>query len=149
MESHNELKSAPTDCKRNIFRSRHRISSSDDFQRAFDGRTRKSRGPYTVFVVPIDANEHRLGLSIGKRVGNAVTRSRVKRSIRNAFRLIRHELPNPSEGGSYDIVVTSRKQDPIEFELTKRFLFEAIRASHGVCEKRSQGKTLDQNRDPL
>ncbi|MEM7784314.1 MAG: ribonuclease P protein component [Planctomycetota bacterium] len=45
----------------------------------------------------------RLGLSIGKKVGNAVVRNRWKRLIRESFRLQKSEFP------SLDIVVRPRK----------------------------------------
>jgi ribonuclease P protein component len=52
----------------------------------------------------------RLGLSVGKRVGNAVARNRAKRLVREAFRLSRHELEGGggSARGGFDIVVSVR-----------------------------------------
>jgi ribonuclease P protein component len=46
----------------------------------------------------------RLGLSVGRLVGNAPVRNRWKRLIREAFRSLQHRLPN-----SLDIVVRPRK----------------------------------------
>lgn len=89
--------------RRLVLRRRHRLSLDDDYSAVFRAKVRKHRGPVTVFAKPNGRNEHRLGLSIGKRVGNAATRNRLKRLLREAFRLRRAELP-----GSYDFVVTAR-----------------------------------------
>jgi ribonuclease P protein component len=44
----------------------------------------------------------RLGLTVSRRVGNAVVRNRWKRSLREAFRQVRHRLP------ALDLVVAPR-----------------------------------------
>ena len=46
----------------------------------------------------------RLGLSVSKKVGNAVVRNRWKRAIRESFRLQQHDLPT-----GIDVVVRPRK----------------------------------------
>lgn len=56
-----------------------------------------------VYVAANGLADSRLGLSVGKRVGNAVARHRIKRLIREAFRLSRHELP-----AGADIVCVAR-----------------------------------------
>lgn len=45
----------------------------------------------------------RLGLAVGRRFGSAVQRNRAKRLVREAFRLIRHELPS-----GLDLICTPR-----------------------------------------
>lgn len=120
-----------------VFRKRHRIAGSDEFAAVFDAKVRKSRGVLTVFLMPTDRSEHRLGLSVGKRVGNAVVRGRFKRMMREAFRQQRGGLPTPSAGGSYDIVVTSKKHDVVSLDEYIRMLVEAVEAAHRTHEKRS------------
>lgn len=85
------------------FRRRARIRHARDFQLAFADGVRKVRGPIALFGRPNDQRESRLGLSIGRRLGPAVRRNRLKRLLREAFRHARPELP---EG--YDFVVTAR-----------------------------------------
>ena len=58
------------------------------------------------FVIIIGANgqqENRLGITVSSKVGNAVTRNRIKRSIREYFRRHRAELPMGS-----DILIIAR-----------------------------------------
>jgi ribonuclease P protein component len=59
------------------------------------------------FVVVVWAKrqqENRLGITVSGKVGNAVTRNRIKRSIREYFRRHRAELPMES-----DILVIARR----------------------------------------
>ncbi len=57
----------------------------------------------------------RLGISISRRVGNAVLRNLWKRRIREAFRLQQHQLPN-----SVDLVVRPRKGATPDFQAIER-----------------------------
>lgn len=86
-----------------VFRARHRISHKRDFDAAYRQGIRRVHGALAVYARPNGLPESRLGLSVGKRVGNAVRRGRVKRMIREAFRLIRPEMPP-----GYDLVVSVR-----------------------------------------
>ena len=64
---------------------------------------RSADGSFAVFMRRNDGGFPRLGLSIAARViGNSVRRNRVKRVVRESFRLHQHELP------AVDIVVNAR-----------------------------------------
>lgn len=79
-----------------------RLSSRKEFRRVFE-EGRKTVGLNAiVWAVPSSTGKPRLGLSVSGKVGNAVRRNRLKRLLREAFRLNRSEL------SGWDLVVYVR-----------------------------------------
>lgn len=70
-----------------------RVRSPQDFARIYAERCRASDGFLLVFGAPNRLPWTRVGLSVSKKLGNAVRRARLKRLLREAFRLSREELP--------------------------------------------------------
>jgi ribonuclease P protein component len=84
---------------------RGRLSRSADFDRVFrHGRSQAAR-EFVLYVFPrSDENRPpRLGLSVSRKVGNAVERNRVKRLVREAFAAEGAALPPGT-----DVVVVAR-----------------------------------------
>lgn len=96
-----------TAAARFTFRERHRLTHAREFEAVYAGKCRKNRGTLMVFTLPNALGHPRLGLAVGGRVGSAVVRSRVKRLIREAFRLRQFDLA-PSATGGYDLIVSVR-----------------------------------------
>jgi len=99
------------------FRPEHRVRKPEDFDRVYQARVYAADD---VLVLNGDANgltHARLGLSVSKRVGNAVTRNRWKRLIREAFRLSREELPP-----GLDLIVRPQKGAAAELEAIQKSL---------------------------
>ncbi len=70
-----------------------RIKSRVEISRLFDAGQRLVDKRLTLLVAPAPTPVSRLAVAVSKRHGNAVKRNRVKRLCREAFRLMRPELP--------------------------------------------------------
>ena len=93
----------PGDRRSHGFAPRQRLLSPKDYQRVYALRRRVSDGFFSVNFAPSQPGFARLGLSVGaKMVGNAVSRNRVKRTVRESFRAHQHLLPD------VDLVVGAR-----------------------------------------
>jgi ribonuclease P protein component len=86
------------------FRPHERIKDPADFRRAFDRKRSASDDIIIVYGVENGLMHPRLGLSVSKkRVRKAHDRNRVKRALREAFRLSKAELP-----AGVDLVIVPR-----------------------------------------
>jgi len=94
------------------FPSALRLHRGREFDRAFREGGRAGDDLMVVHAVPNGGPHPRLGLAVGRGVGGAVVRNRVKRLLREAFRLRRPDLP-----ASHDLVVVAKGKDPAQWSL--------------------------------
>ena len=88
-------------------RTARRLAHDLQFKAVYAARLRRDAGFVVVHAAPNGLTRTRLGLAVGRRAGNAVRRNRLKRLIREAFRLSRAEMPP-----GLDIVVSVRAHEP-------------------------------------
>ena len=86
------------------FRNEERIRKRADFQRISRIGAKIQTPHFRVTICPNGLSHSRLGVTVGKRIGSAVQRNRVKRLVREFFRLNKDALP-----GSSDLVVMARE----------------------------------------
>lgn len=81
-----------------------RLRESTDFQRVYDAKE-ALHGPNVVVFFSLNGLPvARMGVSVGRKHGNAVQRNRIKRVLREAFRQARTVLP-----AGYDYVLIPRR----------------------------------------
>ncbi|MBX3387021.1 MAG: ribonuclease P protein component [Phycisphaeraceae bacterium] len=117
------------------FRQRHRLTHAREFEAVYTANVRKHRGPVTLFSLPNGRAWPRLGLSIGSRVGPAVQRNRLKRLLREAFRLEQHHLPARADGTRYDLVITCRPHGFWTLAAYRKALRELADSAHAAWER--------------
>ena len=84
---------------------RTRLTDSPEFERVYrQGAAYRGR-LFSVHAFPNEFGTPRLGLSVSRRVGNAVTRNTVRRRLREVFHASFDEVP-----GSWDLVVSARPE---------------------------------------
>ncbi len=82
---------------------RTRLSDSPDFERVYRQGAAYRGKLFSVHAFPNGFGTPRLGLSVSRRVGNAVTRNTVRRRLREVFYSTLPEIP-----GDLDLVVSAR-----------------------------------------
>ena len=108
---------------------RRRLSRSAEFERVYRRGRSKANRYLVLYVFPRDAEQleaepqdgPRLGLSVSRRVGGAVDRTKVKRLLREAFWAEAERLPSGS-----DYVVVAR---PDSRELAERDGMVGVRSA--------------------
>jgi ribonuclease P protein component len=103
----------------------HRLSGKLAFSAVYDAKMKTTRGPLAAYSLPNDLGHPRLGISISRKVGTAPVRNRIKRLLREAFRLHRYDLPR-----GYDLVIVVRPHVPLELADYQKILADLIFKSH-------------------
>jgi len=112
---------------------RHRLHGCMAFADVFSTRCRRHLGPITVYTNPNDLDHSRLGLSVPAKVGTAVKRNRIKRLLREAFRLTQTRWPK-----AYDVVVVVHPHQPVTLIDYQRLLTTAIHWAHHQWQQKCE-----------
>jgi ribonuclease P protein component len=121
--------------ERYTFTKNHRVRSRVDFSAVFDNGIKQTRGPLVAFAVPTDHPHPRFGLSVSRRVGTAPRRNRIKRLIRESFRLMQHDFPR-----SYDVVIIVRPHEPLILAEYQKLLSGLVIKLHAAWKEREVKK---------
>ena len=114
------------------FPKNHHLRKDADFQRVYAARVYAADDVLVVNGCENGLTHPRLGLSVSRKVGNAVVRNAWKRRIREAFRLSRESLPV-----GVDFVVRPQKEAVLDFHAIAQSLPElAARIARKLARSR-------------
>lgn len=81
------------------------LKKNCEFQAVYGKGKSVSNRQLVMYIMPADNRDYnRVGISVSKKVGNSVVRHRIKRLVRESFRLNMDRLAS-----GYDIVVIARR----------------------------------------
>jgi ribonuclease P protein component len=105
----------------------HRLKKNEQFQEVFQKGTSAANKQFVVYAVRQEGQAvFRAGISVGKKIGKAVTRNRVKRLIREAIASMEDEIQT-----GFDLVIIARPG-------LEEMSFEALRGSLQHVLKRAK-----------
>lgn len=113
----------------------YKIKNNRDFQKIYrKGRYAASKS-LVVYVQPNFLQINRIGITASKKYGKSVKRNRIRRLIRESYRLLQDQLNK-----GYDFIIVARKNedggDPCFKQIIKemRFLLKRLKVLSGSKE---------------
>ncbi len=82
------------------------LRRAQDFERVYGSGVRSGDDHLLIFVHSNDLNVIRAGVSVSRKHGSAVHRNVKRRRLKEAFRLLQHELPS-----GLDLILIPRQRD--------------------------------------
>lgn len=123
-----------------------RIKKNKEFQEVFQKGVSFANRQFVVYVLKKSGQEHfRIGLSVSKKIGNAVVRNQIKRYIRQAF----HELKDEIHSGHDYVIIARKPAAAMGMHEVKKSLIHVLRLAKMVKRtpesKRDEGSNKNQN----
>ena len=108
------------------------LKKNQDFQRVYRAADSKANRYLVLYRLENGLFKNRIGISVSKKVGNSVVRHRIKRLVKESYRLHETEF----EGGSDIVVVARRSADGASYQMIEKALLSLMRAHKLVRKKR-------------
>ena len=107
--------------RRYTFVRSQRLKDQLAFMRVTRKGVRQSRGPLIFHAIKSAMPKTRLGIRISRRCGTAPVRNRVKRMLRESYRLMQHDWPI-----AVDLVITVKPHEPLRLAEYQKLLSGAM-----------------------
>jgi ribonuclease P protein component len=103
---------------------KYRLAKREDFNKVYRYGKSAANHQFVLYVLPQPKLEHfRLGISVSKKVGNAVVRNRLRRMIKEVVRLKKEQWTS-----GFDYIVIARKPLlEMDFQAMEKSLFHVFR----------------------
>ncbi len=81
----------------------NRLKKNEDFRRVYQKKRSMANKLLVIYVLKNEYGHNRIGFTVSKKVGKSVTRNRVKRLLRESYRLNEKKILQ-----GYDIIFVAR-----------------------------------------
>ena len=110
----------------------YRVKKESEFQRVFETHNSVANRKFIIYKMAKPGQKHfRVGISVGKKIGNAVHRNWVKRRIRQTLLEVKPQLKS-----DVDFLVIARPAaDGLEMPEVKKNLVHALKRADLLNEK--------------
>lgn len=101
-----------------------RIKDNTEFQRVLKNGKWFGAECVVIYVLPNNKEENRIGVAVGKKAGKSVVRNRLKRLIREAYRINCEQIEN-----GLDIVIVwknSANVENVNFDIVQKSLLKCL-----------------------
>lgn len=114
-----------------------RVKKNKEFQEAFKKGKSFANRQFVIYLLRKPEQEHfRIGLSVSKKIGNAVTRNQVKRYVRQAFHELSGDVQQP-----FDYIIIARKPvAEMSYHEIKKSLVHVLKVARAL-KKNFNGNT--------
>jgi len=118
-------------------RKEFRVKKNKDFQEIFNKGISVANRQFVVYTLKRPEQSHfRIGLSVSKKLGNAVTRNQIKRYIRQAF----HEFEGQLHNDADYIIIARKPAADMDFFEVKKSLTHVLKLAKALKRENNSGK---------
>lgn len=104
------------------FGADQRLRKAAEFERVYAGKVRAADDHLLIFALRNQLGRTRVGLSVSRKHGGSVRRQRLKRLLRESYRLAQHELP-----AGLDLILIPRPASGATIEAYQESLRRLVR----------------------
>jgi ribonuclease P protein component len=84
------------------------LRNSRQFRKVYDQGQRYHTPHFSAFILRNDGIEQRIGITVTRKIGNAVIRNRCKRRLREVIRGFFTQAPDSLTAPGYDLVINAK-----------------------------------------
>lgn len=125
-------------------RKEFRVKKNEEFQEVFKKGTSSANRQFVVYTLKKPEQAHfRIGLSVSKKLGNAVKRNQIKRYIRQAF----HEFEGQIHNDADYIIIARKPAAEMNFFEVKKSLTHVLKLAKAFKKAKSgENKSLQEEK---